>query len=301
MKHRLGRAAIIAAIALVPAAATAGELRLSIANGRVTLVAQDVTVKQILDEWGRVGQTTIVGAERLTSASISLELNDVAEGRALESLLRTASGYIAKPRTTTAGASGYDRILDHADEPPAGGLADAATVHQSRPAAGRRTAAGRRRDGSEPESDPAARRRAAAAAVPRPAADAARHAARHAAADDGAAPGPVADAEPRGPWIPRRMPQGQPARPPGVPGSNFNGFPQQPVPPVVPGPVRVAPADLADLAAARSSDVHPVLQALRSTPAAPRPAAHPSRGASAPRSVQSTLAIEHADVARRHC
>ena len=70
MKNRLGRAAIIAAIALVPATATAGELRLSIANGRVTLVAQDVTVKQILDEWGRVGQTTIVGAERLASASI---------------------------------------------------------------------------------------------------------------------------------------------------------------------------------------------------------------------------------------
>jgi hypothetical protein len=111
MNYRLGRAAIIAAIALIPAAASAGELRLSIANGRVTLVAQDVTVKQILDEWSRVGQTTIIGAERLTSASISLELNDVAEGRALESLLRTASGYIAKPRTTTAGASGYDRIL----------------------------------------------------------------------------------------------------------------------------------------------------------------------------------------------
>ncbi len=103
--------AFLAMLVTMPCSAAPGDLRLSIANGRVTLVAQDVTIKQILDEWSRVGQTTIVGAERLMGTPVTIELTDVAEGRALESLLRSASGYIAKPRAGTPGASTYDRIL----------------------------------------------------------------------------------------------------------------------------------------------------------------------------------------------
>jgi hypothetical protein len=112
MKKWLGCAAIAAALA-VPSLAAAGELRLSIGNGRVTIVAQDVTVKQILDEWSRVGQTKIVGADRLATTLVTLELRDVAEGRALESVLRSASGYIAKPRlaSAAAGASTIDCVL----------------------------------------------------------------------------------------------------------------------------------------------------------------------------------------------
>ncbi len=105
---------VIAALLVVPSPAVAGELRLSIANGRVTLVAQDVPLKQILDEWSRVGQTTIVGSDKLTPGNVTLELRDVPEAKALETLLRSASGYIAKPRTLMAGGAGtssYDRIL----------------------------------------------------------------------------------------------------------------------------------------------------------------------------------------------
>ena len=115
-------AAIVALLSVPAAPASAGDLRLSIANGRVTIIAQDVTLRQILDEWGRVGQTKVVGAERLTGPAITLELRDVPEGRALETLLRSASGYIAKPRSGTMGASAYDRILIMAaSTPPAGG------------------------------------------------------------------------------------------------------------------------------------------------------------------------------------
>lgn len=104
--------AIVAFTLTTPLSAAAGELRLSIANGRVTLIAQDVSLKQILDEWARVGQTTIVGSERLLGQTVTLELQDVPEGRALETLLRSASGYIAKPRTVlAAGGSTYDRIM----------------------------------------------------------------------------------------------------------------------------------------------------------------------------------------------
>jgi len=102
--------------------AAAGDLRLSIANGRVTLVAQDVPLKQILDEWARVGQTTIVGAERLLGQTVTIELQDVPEARALETLLRSASGYIAKPRTALLAGVGstYDRIMIMAaSRPPA--------------------------------------------------------------------------------------------------------------------------------------------------------------------------------------
>ena len=100
-----------AALLTIASSASAGELRLSIGNGRVTIVAQDVTLRQILDEWSRVGKTVFVGADKLVGPPVTLELQDVAEGRALETLLRSVSGYIAKPRAPAAGASAYDRIL----------------------------------------------------------------------------------------------------------------------------------------------------------------------------------------------
>jgi hypothetical protein len=122
------------AVLLVAPSSARGELRLSIANGRVTLVAQDVTIKQILDEWSRIGQTTIVGAERLVGTPVTLELTDVAEGRALETLLRTASGYIAKPRVSTTGASAYDRILIMpASKAPAASAAPAPFTNRPQP------------------------------------------------------------------------------------------------------------------------------------------------------------------------
>ncbi|HET7217365.1 MAG TPA: hypothetical protein VFJ02_04925, partial [Vicinamibacterales bacterium] len=111
MKKPLSVLAFAALFTFASSLAFAGDLRLSIGNGRVTIVAQDVTLRQILDEWGRVGQTVVVGADKLVGPPVTLELHDVAEGRALETLLRSASGYIAKPRAGTAGASAYDRIL----------------------------------------------------------------------------------------------------------------------------------------------------------------------------------------------
>jgi hypothetical protein len=126
-------AAIFALLSASAASASPGDLRLSIANGRVTIIAQDVTLRQILDEWGRVGQTKVVGAERLAGPAITLELHDVPEGRALETLLRSASGYIAKPRSGTVGVSSYDRILIMAaSTPPVGGRAAAPPPYNAR-------------------------------------------------------------------------------------------------------------------------------------------------------------------------
>ena len=41
------------------------DVQLIIRNGQVSLVAKDATVRQILTEWARVGQTKIVNVERI--------------------------------------------------------------------------------------------------------------------------------------------------------------------------------------------------------------------------------------------
>jgi hypothetical protein len=218
MKSWLG-CATIAAIAFTPAPADAEELRLSIANGRVTLVAQDVTVKQILDEWSRLGQTTIVGAERLSSASVSLELKDVSEGSALESLLRSASGYIAKPRTTAAGASTYDRILIMpTSRPPAVSPTPAPFANRAQPPIAVPPVV----EDDEPEPNPIM----PPGSVPPPQQFPGQP------PQPGMQPGMTPPmTSPRPGQLPMPGPS-VPGYPPQVPGSNLNGFPQQPAPPV---------------------------------------------------------------------
>jgi hypothetical protein len=112
MKTMLRCALATALAASVSAPAAAGELRLSMSNGRVTLIAHDVTVREILAEWARVGQAKIVNGEKLTGGPITIELTDVPEARALDTVLRSAAGYVMAPRTPgSPGTSMYDRIL----------------------------------------------------------------------------------------------------------------------------------------------------------------------------------------------
>jgi hypothetical protein len=90
----------------------AAGLTLSIHDGLVTLDAQDVTVRQILTEWARIGKTNIINVERITGGPITLQLDKVPEKQALDTILRSIPGYIALPRETLAAdASVYDRIL----------------------------------------------------------------------------------------------------------------------------------------------------------------------------------------------
>ena len=92
--------------------ASAQDLKLSMANGRVTLVAHDVPLRQILAEWARIGETKIVNGDKLAGPPITLQLVDYPEGRALDLLLREAAGYMAAPRpANSTGASVYDRIM----------------------------------------------------------------------------------------------------------------------------------------------------------------------------------------------
>ncbi|HYM25723.1 MAG TPA: hypothetical protein VEU08_21040 [Vicinamibacterales bacterium] len=99
---------------LFAASTASAEVQLTIQNGRVTLKAKDATLRQIMQEWARVGQTRIVNVERIPGGPIQvIELNNVPEAEALEILLRSISGYIAAPRAVpTANAqSQFDRIV----------------------------------------------------------------------------------------------------------------------------------------------------------------------------------------------
>ena len=90
----------------------AAGLTLSIHDGLVSLDAQDVTVRQILTEWARIGKTRMINVERVTGGPITLKLDDVPERQALDIVLRSIPGYVALPRATpVADASLYDRIL----------------------------------------------------------------------------------------------------------------------------------------------------------------------------------------------
>src|SRR5438105_1327363 len=76
------------------------EVLLSMRDGRVTIVAKDATVRDILTEWARVGQTRIVNVERIPGGPITIEIRDMPEQQALRLLLRTLSGYMTAPRAT---------------------------------------------------------------------------------------------------------------------------------------------------------------------------------------------------------
>jgi hypothetical protein len=104
--------ALVAGACLLHATPVSAEVQLAIRDGRVTLVATDATVRQILTEWARVGQTRIVNVDRIPGGPVTLELTGVPEAEALDLLLRSVTGYMAAQRpVVAANQSRYDRIL----------------------------------------------------------------------------------------------------------------------------------------------------------------------------------------------
>ena len=116
------RCAFLAALAVgLSVPASAGELKVTMQDGRVTVVADNVPLRQIFQEWARVGQTTVVNAEKLSGPNVTIRLVDMPEKEALDVLLRSAAGYIAAPRPVAmANAAMYDRVTIMAtSRPPA--------------------------------------------------------------------------------------------------------------------------------------------------------------------------------------
>ena len=59
--------------------AHAQQMSLQIKDGRVSLEANAVPVRQILAEWARVGGTKIVGADKITGAPLTLHIVNMPE------------------------------------------------------------------------------------------------------------------------------------------------------------------------------------------------------------------------------
>ncbi|MGE0705114.1 MAG: hypothetical protein AB7F99_05710 [Vicinamibacterales bacterium] len=95
--------------AAVPSATA--EVRLSIGDGRVSLVATDATLGEILAEWERVGSTRIENGDRVSGPPMTLRLDDMPESEALGILLRALNGYIAVSRQGASNGSQFDRIM----------------------------------------------------------------------------------------------------------------------------------------------------------------------------------------------
>lgn len=100
------------AVLLSAAATASAEVKVTIQDGLVTVVAHDATVRQIIAEWARVGEAKVLNAERLPGGPMTLELTNMPEAMVLDTLLRGAAGYLAAPRPTrVANLSTFDRVI----------------------------------------------------------------------------------------------------------------------------------------------------------------------------------------------
>ncbi len=92
------------------------ERKLSVAfdlQGNVSVVAQHVTIREILAEWGRKGGTQIVNADRLAGGPIviPMQFENRPELEVVEALLRQAAGVSVVPRRLgVPGASRFESI-----------------------------------------------------------------------------------------------------------------------------------------------------------------------------------------------
>jgi hypothetical protein len=92
--------------------ASAQAVKLEFANGLVNLSASNAPVRAILAEWTRLGGTTIVNADRVTGAPVTLEVQGQSERYVLDLVLRGVAGYMIAARETVGrGASRFDRVM----------------------------------------------------------------------------------------------------------------------------------------------------------------------------------------------
>lgn len=105
-------------------APTARTLTLSFdEGGRVTLVAQNVAVRDILAEWARQCGCYIVNADRMPGTlTMPVQFEQATQSDVLESLLRQAAGYVLTPkRAGSQGISNYETIFILATSNPVAG------------------------------------------------------------------------------------------------------------------------------------------------------------------------------------
>ena len=96
-----------------PAApATERKLELTFDRGKVTLIARNVTLQEILAEWARKGSCPFNGADKIMGGKLPpLQYENQPELTVLQSLLRSVSAYIPSPRRVgNPGASMFEAV-----------------------------------------------------------------------------------------------------------------------------------------------------------------------------------------------
>lgn len=105
---------VLVGLAIAPVAAGQGErkLELTFDKGSVTLVAQNVTLPDILAEWSRQGGSQFINLDKVPRTPLPpLQYEHQPEAVVLESLLRPFTGVIFGPRRVgTAGASQFELV-----------------------------------------------------------------------------------------------------------------------------------------------------------------------------------------------
>jgi hypothetical protein len=113
-----GLVVLLVLAAALPAGA--GEVLFSIRDGRVTLVARNAPISDILAVWEKEGRTKIVARERVQGVVTSLEFANEPEAAALATVLRNVTSYIAaKHAVAPADASIYRCIVINPAPAPA--------------------------------------------------------------------------------------------------------------------------------------------------------------------------------------
>lgn len=110
---RVRAALLVAACCAAFAPPVSADVLVKFANGRVTVIASDATVRQILAEWSRVGGSTFVDADKIPSNErLTIRLEDQNELDAIDVLLRSVAGYMVSPvNGPTASASAVSRVF----------------------------------------------------------------------------------------------------------------------------------------------------------------------------------------------
>ncbi len=115
LKSMIPAVAVLALAASPAAAQSTPGVSLVIRDGKVTLKADQASLRQILAEWERQGHVKVVGTDKLAGAPVTLTLVDVPEKQALEIVMRGVPGYMAVDRVASAGdpagSSRFDRVV----------------------------------------------------------------------------------------------------------------------------------------------------------------------------------------------
>jgi hypothetical protein len=99
---KLGAVLLVAACCAVFVPPVSADVRVSFSDGRVTIIATNATVPEILAEWARVGGSTFVDAEKIPARErLTLHIEDRREIDALEVILRSVAGYMVAPTAST--------------------------------------------------------------------------------------------------------------------------------------------------------------------------------------------------------